>query len=170
MPVIVLSMVSMGVSITTQTWIPQDDRGKTHTHTQRERERERERLGFFFIFIDILFVNAMCMCVYLISLYFIYFWACFLLEPFTDIVTSPTPVNGCMFIACRYRAEPEHFFSYAAAVTITSDGASNLDLYRCLALMADTSEGSSTATRVLGLCGLVRRTGPTSHSRNYFDR
>ena len=57
---------------------------------------------------------------------------------------------------------PEQFFSYPAAVTITGDWAANLSLYS--ALRAFEQGGiffvpTPTATRDLGLYGLIRKTG-----------
>jgi hypothetical protein len=48
---------------------------------------------------------------------------------------------ACMHFVCLFESH-EQFFSYLASVTITDDGAANLDL--CIALTAFSSEGSFT--------------------------
>jgi hypothetical protein len=70
---------------------------------------------------------------------------------------------GSLFVCL---SPPEQFISYLAAATIFGDTAENLDL--CLAFMAFSSEGSffvptPTATRGLGLYGLIQRTGVTKY-------
>jgi hypothetical protein len=49
-----------------------------------------------------------------------------------------------LFLVCLFFESHEQFFSYLETVTITGDGAANLDLHVCFALTAFSSEGSFT--------------------------
>jgi hypothetical protein len=64
----------------------------------------------------------------------------------------------CLF---DYLQPPEQFFSYPAAVTITGDGAANLDL--CLALMGFSSEGSFSCHTYCDTLPRFIRSHPKDH-------
>jgi hypothetical protein len=72
--------------------------------------------------------------------------------------THATAHGFCLFVCFLLH---EQFFSYLAAVTITGDGAANLDLCLALTLLAmrDRLCATLTATWNLGLYGLIRKTG-----------
>jgi hypothetical protein len=70
----------------------------------------------------------------------------------------------CLFVYLFVYGHLSIFFSYPAAVTITGDGAANLDL--CLALMAFSNEGSFS-------CHTYCDTGPRfiwSHTKDRHPR